>query len=131
LEYAAHEARMSTPDKDGVTLRDIQTERLRKNLPGAKEALEGPGVPQDMEYLYGFATELTGRSGVGMSGANPLSFTTIKDWQGLTGNRLDPDETYALLRLDAVMRHPPEEKPTEVKPEAKEAVLAWPTKRAD
>jgi hypothetical protein len=131
VEYVAWETKLNTPDKDGVTLRSMQEERLRRNLPGAREALEGPMFPLDMEHIYLWNQELFGRSGIGMSGVAPLSYGAISDWSRLTGNSPEPDEIQALLRLDAVMRHPPEDKPVDAKPEPTASVPlpAWPEKK--
>ncbi len=66
--------------------------------------LHGPETPRALAYLREWLYQLVGRSGVGMSGANPLSYGTIADWSRLTGNRPTPDEVEALLYLDAVLR---------------------------
>jgi hypothetical protein len=128
--YAAHQSELDHPDKDGVTRRALLTERVRKGMPGAQELLEsGPQLPKDMEHLYGYATELVGRSGMGQFGVAPLSYTTLRDWQALTGIALEPDEVTALMRLDSVIRNPPRE--TEVKPEpdTPRELPAWPEKK--
>jgi hypothetical protein len=128
--YAAHQSELDTPDKDGVTRRALLTERVRKGIPGAQDVLDsGPQCPADLGYLYGYATELVGRSGVGMNGLAPLSYTTLRDWQALTGIALEPDEVTALMRLDSVIRNPPKE--TEVKPEpdTPRELPAWPEKK--
>lgn len=41
-----------------------------------------------------------------MSGANPLTYTTIMDWAVLTDRTVLPHEVQALFLLDAVMRNP-------------------------
>jgi hypothetical protein len=69
-------------------------------------ALWGPQIPEELEYLRDWAYELVGRSGVGMGGAAPLSYTTIRDWALLTHRRPAAWEVDALIRLDAVIRHP-------------------------
>jgi hypothetical protein len=52
--------------------------------------------------------ELHGRSGVGMSGPAPLSYSTIADWSRLKGVVILPEEIDALLLLDSVMLFPGE-----------------------
>jgi hypothetical protein len=129
LEYAAHEARMSVPNEDGVTLRSMQEERARRGLPGAQEALDGPLFPTDLEYLYGYASELVGRSGHGMSGLAPVSNREIEAFERLHGITLEPFEVEAIYRLDGVMRNPPKEE--EVKQESPKPVpvAAWPERK--
>jgi hypothetical protein len=128
VEYVAWETKLNTPEKDGTTLRAIYEEKARR---GQKvPELEGPLFPSDMQHIYGWNQELFGRSGLGMSGVAPLSYSAIADWSRLTGNNPDPDEVFALFRLDSVMRHPPEEK-VEVKtePDKPRELPAWPEKK--
>lgn len=47
--------------------------------------------------------ELYARSGIGMNGVAPLSYTTIADWAQLTGRCPTLMEVDALVELDAVM----------------------------
>lgn len=71
-------------------------------------ALAGPDVPVCVEYLHTWAQELHGRSGVGMNGAAPLSYSTLADWSHLKGVTLEPHEVESLLILDAYMSAPGE-----------------------
>ncbi len=76
----------------------------------AIEELEGPEFPDALEYLYVWLYELHGRSGAGMHGLAPMSYTTIAAWSSLTGNVPDALEVRALLALDAILLSPPDEK---------------------
>lgn len=68
------------------------------------EQLRGPTVPASLAYLRDWLYQLVGRSGVGMSGAAPLSYGTVADWARLTGNEPTPDDIDALFFLDAALR---------------------------
>ncbi len=132
MTYAAHEARMSVPDKDGTPAREHYRFLAEKGRQDAIDMLEGPECPVDLMYLYNFAIELHGRSGAGMGGLNPLSHTELRNWSDLTGWSLDPHEVEALMALDSVMRHPPKEEETKKEPvneHAPRQVSAWPTKK--
>lgn len=63
-------------------------------------------MPDELRYLYNWARELYGRSGVGMGGMNPLAYSTLESWGRLTGRRPSPLEVEALLALDSVLRDP-------------------------
>ena len=68
--------------------------------------LQGPELPDCVEYLLEWSLELFGRSGVGMAGVAPLSYGTIAQWAALTNRSVTPLEVDALIRIDAVMVHP-------------------------
>jgi len=73
----------------------------------AQAELDGPPAPPALQYLLSWSWELHGRSGVGMDGYAPLTFTTIRDWAVLTEREIEPHEVQALLVMDAVRRNPP------------------------
>lgn len=84
---------------------------IPKGNPRSIAALQGgPEMPEALRYLYDWARDLHGRSGIGPHGLNPLTYTTIADWSRLTGTTVYPHEVQALLALDAVMLHPPKPK---------------------
>lgn len=66
-----------------------------------------------MRYLHTWHEELFGRSGVGMDGLAPLSYSTLAHWQATMHVTLLPHEVSALLLLDSVRRHPPKLENTE------------------
>lgn len=68
--------------------------------------LEGPDRPECLDYLFGWLYELHGRSGVGMNGFAPLSYSTIDSWAKLTGNRPTQLDVQALIELDSVLLYP-------------------------
>lgn len=73
----------------------------------ARKILDGaPVVPDCLSYLLDWLDMLHGRSGIGMTGIVPLTYTTIADWSRLTGTAVAPHEVHALLVLDAVRCHP-------------------------
>lgn len=90
-------------------MRQHLEQRIRQGGPRGEEAqlrLDGPPVPDVMQYLYGWMNEVTGRSGVGMEGIAPLSYQTIESWAKLTGRSPLPYEIHALMKLDRIIRHP-------------------------
>jgi hypothetical protein len=72
----------------------------------AAAALQGPEYPEHLLYLVGWMRSLVGRSGVGVSGAAPLSYREVLAWSALTGNSPSPWDVDALMVLDSVYRHP-------------------------
>jgi hypothetical protein len=101
VAYVAHETDLNRTT-DGVSLRDVLTEKLRRGEPVGAQ-LDGPDLPEPLFYLYEWSHELFGRSGVGPNGFAPLSYTTIRDWAILTGNDPSLDDVQALIRLDQTM----------------------------
>ena len=66
-----------------------------------KELEQAPDCPEEVEYLVEWSQALYGRSGVGMSGAAPLSYQTIETWARLMDiGKLSPLEVEALILLD-------------------------------
>ncbi len=102
MDFVAHETVLDR-ETDGTTLRAIYQEKARRGDGMARRALQGREYPEDVRYLDMWRMELHGRSGVGMSGPAPLSYSTITAWSALTGNEPTPDDVRALLRLDAAM----------------------------
>lgn len=104
MEYARHEVRMSaTVEGAKGTQRDHLKAAAAKGNKGAIKALKGPEFPEALAYLWRWARELHCKSGVGMSGFLPLTYTTIADWSRLTGNNPRPYEVEALFALDAIL----------------------------
>lgn len=81
---------------------------VAKRNPEVRALLNGPDCPESLEYLYEWATALCGRSGVGMDGYAPLSYTTIVAWSRLMGITVEPHEAEALIAIDGALRHPGE-----------------------
>ena len=124
MEYARHEASLRQRTDDGVEARAYLEASARRGNPEAVAKLHGPEFPEDMEYLWLWALELHGRSGVNMAGLNPLTYTTVMDWSALTAQYPDPLEVQALMSLDAALRTPEVAKPDEPKP-----APPWPTRQ--
>jgi hypothetical protein len=75
----------------------------------ARKLLEGPRFPDDLAYLWDWAIALHGRSGVGMMGLLPLTYSTIRDWAGFEDVEVRPHEVQALLIIDRTLLYPSEE----------------------
>lgn len=101
---------MSAPaDKDGKhTVRQHLEAAARRGIAAAIKELEGPEIPDALEYVWGWYCQLAAtRRFNGMSGhPEPLTYETIDAWSRLTGHTPTPEEVDALLLLDAVSRNP-------------------------
>lgn len=116
VAHVAHNARLDER-VEGFPVRDHMTRRLLRleatkgtehpETVKARREVEGPPAPDALAYLLQWSWELYGRSGIGMHGFAPLSFTTIRDWATLTDRAVEPHEVHALLMIDAVRRNPP------------------------
>ena len=119
MAATAHQAALDRPLKGGGSERDsfegTLTMARRKHgeespqYAAALADLIGPSHSGALAYLKAWSDELYGRSGVGMHGLNPLSYSTIADWARLKGVTPLPHEVDALIALDSVRRHPPED----------------------
>lgn len=129
VEYVAHHARLDAPagGNGGNGGASSARAHLSRALERARESgasssragaariarleaqLAGPERPDALRYLLDWHHELHGRSGVGMDGFVPLTFTTIAAWAQLTERAPLPHEVAALLTLDTVRRNPPPE----------------------
>jgi hypothetical protein len=123
IEYARLEAECSKPGPDGVPQRDTWEAAAARGNVQAQRKLDSAELPDCLAYLWGWFLELYGRSGAGMAGLLPLSYTEVDAWARLTGNDPNPLEVEALMLLDAVMR-------TDKRPDPEPVpVEAWPRKR--
>lgn len=128
LEYVEWDARQNRRASDGARNRDHLEAAAAKGNEDAIRALVGPPLPESVAYLYEWAKELFGRSGISQAGIHPVSHAEIAAWARLNDRRLMPHEVAALLAIDAVMRTDDEKKAeTEEQPPRDEA---WPEKKS-
>lgn len=73
---------------------------------GAIADLDGPGVPDALEYLLDYYEELAFSRGVGWSGMEPLTYSDVLAWCHLMDHFLEPHEVSALMAMDAASRFP-------------------------
>lgn len=115
MDFARHESYLDAPVKDSKgkitgSNRDHLEVAAKKGSARAIAAIfSGPQLPEALSYLWDWALELHGKSGVNMGGFNPLTYTTIVDWALLTGREIEPHEVDALLALDRVLLSPPKD----------------------
>ncbi len=76
-----------------------------------------------------WAHQLLGRSGIGMNGIAPLTYSTIGEWSRLTATPVHPHEVEALIVIDAVMRGPGKPDKDEQPVAEKSERRAWPTRK--
>jgi hypothetical protein len=96
-------------DGEGKTTEYTVREHLQqaaKANPSIAAKLEGPPFPEELRYLYRWAAQLTGRSGIGFGAVAPLSYSELDAFCRLTGARPNRLDVEGLMLLDAVMRHP-------------------------
>lgn len=127
-----HATRLDRPDTNGVTLRATLELRASQGSRQAVADLTPPDYPESLTYLLGWSHELVGRSGVGMDGAAPLSWSTLDAWSRLTGRVIDSNDCDALMLLDHAFRHPeePESKaPVDVKEPVQAVIRPWPSRK--
>lgn len=133
MRYVEHETELNRPNADGVTLREIYAEKVRRGDRGAQAMLDGPEYPIELAYLDRWSLELYGRSGFTPSGIAPLSYETLTHWSAWTGNVPSPMEVEGLFALDALRCAPPKRESVEQQaPDAPTTakVAAWPEKKA-
>jgi hypothetical protein len=106
MQYMAHESMLNTPSPDGSPTRAHYEKLARHGDQVSIDKLKPPEYPEWIDYLREWAVELHGRSGVGMGGYAPLTYTTIADWSRLNRVPIDPEEVRALMQLDAAMLYP-------------------------
>jgi hypothetical protein len=107
VAYAQHHARLDALAPDGKsTIRAHYEAAAKRGDSRSQAALDGPEFPETLDYLWGWAMALYGRSGAGTAGFAPLSYQTLQAWSALTGNELTRWEVDALVRIDAALLHP-------------------------
>jgi hypothetical protein len=126
--FARHHAELAHRAEDGADVRAHLELSAARGNEDARRRLEGPEFPEALEYLWGWAMELYGRSGVGMAGLVPLTYTTVQHWSELTEQYPTPDEVQGLMRIDAALRSPASVRNEAKDPEPKPA-KAWPEKK--
>lgn len=96
---------------------------------GAKAAarLQGPDVPDALEYLWERFAVLDGMRTYTMGGANPITADAIRATAELYGWTLDRLELDAIRVLDGVIRSP--DTGTETSEAEREEAPAWPEKK--
>lgn len=73
------------------------------------EELEGPEVPDAVEYLWDWLLELDGMRHIGMNGPEPFTPEMVEAWARMSGNEVTPAEFRALVQLGFLLQHPPPE----------------------
>lgn len=101
-----HEARLAEKQKDGKPYRLHLERAAAQGVDRAVRALEGPPMPEALQYLHNWLYELHGRSGVDLGGLSPLTYGTIAAWAQLTDRAPQPHDVQALLMLDLILRAP-------------------------
>ena len=129
--FASHVVELNRAGPDGSPQRAHWEEGARVGNAAALAHLTPPEYPDCMQYLWDWALELHGRSGVGMGGLAPLTYEAIMAWAVLRRVRLTPAEVAALITIDTVLCSGSGEK----KPEATAATeepapqRAWPERK--
>lgn len=114
LEYARVESYLSSVVRDNKgnslgTNRENLEVAAKAGNPRAKKLLALPPLPDTVSYLWDWAMELHGKSGVSQVGFNPLTYETITHWAHWKGESPEPYEIEALFMLDAILLNPPKD----------------------
>lgn len=116
MAYVAHLARSQTPEGlEAIARKRVKAKRVAKDRPNSPELetllalIEGPEAPECLGYLLDMHHDLYGRCGVTMEGYAPLTWEALLAYETKQGIVIPPHECTALMTLDAVRRHPPEE----------------------
>ena len=128
--FASAVAELNRAASDGASQRDHWEAAARAGDEAAIAKLTMPEYPECADYLWRWALELHGRSGVGMSGLVPLTYETVAAWAKLRGVWPTPAEVTALLAIDGALSLGPEKKgeATAVAAEPKPQ-RPWPTRK--
>ena len=76
----------------------------------ARAALEGPGLPEEIAYLWEWFRELDGARGSNGFGPMPVSYAELDAWARLTGRHTLPWEVRWLMLLDRIATSAPAKK---------------------
>lgn len=74
-----------------------------QSLSGKKKVVEvpvGPQLPLELGYLWGWYCELANARTSNGFGANPITWVDMCAWAAMTGNKPEPWEIRAIMRLD-------------------------------
>jgi hypothetical protein len=116
LAYARHEARMREPvEGTKHSVRAHLEAAAERGSESAAQTLAGPEIPEALEYLWEWFSELDGvRTFNGMNGLpEPITYAAIDAWARLTGRSPTPEEVQSLVLIDGVFRQPKAEVPTD------------------
>lgn len=106
IEAVAHEGRMRELQDGGKPAR-VHMENLVRQGRKTQDELDGPPVPDALEYLYRWLMELDRARDFGMSGPKLFTYPQVESWARLTGRDPEPHEVEALMHLGTVLLHPP------------------------
>jgi len=74
-----------------------QTGRRHKDL-------DGPEMPTELSYLWGWFQELGAQRSSNGWGPNPISYSEIRAWAALSGTLIHASEVRVIVALDAIYR---------------------------
>lgn len=101
LEFAEHSFELNKTDESG-TSELSHLEQVERQTGIRPKRLEGPEFPVLLSHIWSaFVACSKGRTG-GFSGANPLSYESIKAWMELTGTPLNPREVELVKEIDVI-----------------------------
>jgi hypothetical protein len=110
IAVAEHRARLGKSAGDGKSTQGEHIQALVRSGRLPQKALDGPDIPEEIEYLWAWFNELERVRGVTEAGLSPIGYTEIDAWRRLTGRVLRPHEVEGLVALDISTRFPREVK---------------------
>ena len=101
-DWAEHQFKLNTPDKDGTTERE-HLEQVERQTGRKLEALVSPEpFPLLLSHVWSAFITLNDSRTAGFSGPNPITYEQIKAWKELTDTQLSSQEVVAIKRVDGV-----------------------------
>lgn len=97
------DAELNARDGKGIALRVHLERAAEQGRESAIKRLQGPVCPEALRYMRTLLYRLHGKSGVGMNGAVPLTYSTVFDFMHVTDTPLDPWEVDLLMDADVVL----------------------------
>lgn len=90
-------------DSKGVPMRVHLERAAQQGRESARARLQGPQCPEPLRYLRTWLYRMHGKSGIGMSGAQPLTPSTVLDFCKAFDVQFDPWEIELLLEADVAI----------------------------
>ncbi len=99
-DWASHEFKLNTPDKEGVPLRE-HLEQVKRMTGREPEELRNPTeFPNLLSHIWSFFLELHRTRSQGFSGFNPISYQDIQAWATLKDYNIRPLDVGTIVELD-------------------------------
>ena len=100
IEFARSEFELDQPDEQGVSKRATLLDVERQTGETPKALLEARQQPEGTEFVWQVFNELSMTRGIGMAGAQPITYLELDAYQRVSGLTLTAFELQAIRELD-------------------------------